>query len=390
MQPLSDQTLRFGEKIAAVTMGVDALYRTEIGSKNHMDGLVVVNMGWEKTEPFASYEEARARLGELARETFALAEPDRRLYYLQACLTLDSFCAYRQGLLPRLGEQVGMFLHVDPAPISDAALQQNCDALSAMLTARGFTGSLMAQCAEWEARLRVPAEEVESTMNALIREARERCGRIVELPELDYHCEVERGGAFSARSDFANLRVVVNIDPVYTYPALKHLVCHEVYPGHYIQFSQRKALHARGLAAADGLLSVVNHSSSSTFEGIADMGIEFIDWVTDDDDRICQLLGEIKSACGTVSSYQMHTLGWQQAELIDWLKAHTLVGGEGAINSRMRFIADPARAALIWSYWRGDEGVRGVWRRVAKEDRPRFYDYIYGRLHTVQSLQLFR
>jgi len=31
-----------------------------------------------------------------------------------------------------------------------------------------------------------------------------------------------------------------------------------------------------------------------------------------------------------------------------------------------------------------------VWHRVAKEDRARFFQYIYGRLHTVQSMQLFQ
>ena len=52
--------------------------------------------------------------------------------------------------------------------------------------------------------------------------------------------------------------------------------------------------------------------------------------------------------------------------------------------------SDLARAALISSYWRGDEGVFPVWERVEKADRPRFFTYIYNRLHTIQSMQLFR
>ena len=61
-------------------------------------------------------------------------------------------------------------------------------------------------------------------------------------------------------------------------------------------------------------------------------------------------------------------------------------GGEGWVANRIKFIQDPARAALIFGFWRGDEGVFPVWNRVAPEDRARFFGYIYGRLHTVQSL----
>ena len=96
--------------------------------------------------------------------------------------------------------------------------------------------------------------------------------------------------------------VVINIDPVLTRPALKHLVCHECYPGHFMQFSLRRIYWEQGRAAADGLLSVVNHSSSSTFEGIADAGIEFIDWIENDDDRVNAVLGELRAALTATSS----------------------------------------------------------------------------------------
>lgn len=55
----------------------------------------------------------------------------------------------------------------------------------------------------------------------------------------------------------------------------------------------------------------------------------------------------------------------------------------------LTFVRDPSRAALIWSYWRGDQALRNVLDRVEAKDMPRFYDYIYGRLHTPASLQLF-
>ena len=80
----------------------------------------------------------------------------------------------------------------------------------------------------------VPADEVQDTMNAMMVQAREMCGRILPLPENDYyHCETVRGVSFNASSDFAHRRVLINIDPVLTKQKLKHLVCHEVYPGRF-------------------------------------------------------------------------------------------------------------------------------------------------------------
>lgn len=386
---LSDKTLAYAEKIASITLGIDALYRAEL--KGEGDGLVVVNMGQTVPAPLSGYAEARAQLAELARGAFALPEADRRLYYTQTCATLDAFCAWRQGQLPDMESQIDLFLHVDPAPASDLVLDGYLHELRQMLTELGYTGDLKQQCAAWEQKNLVPADEVQDTMNEMMAIAREKCGRILELPENDYyHCEVERGMPYNARSDYDHRCVVINIDPILTRPALKHLVCHEAYPGHFIQFSLRRMQYERGEGGADGLLSVCNHTSSSTFEGIADAGIEFIGWDEDENDRVCMLMSTIQAALGTAASYRMHTLKQSDAQVEDFLRRNAVAGGEGWVANRMGFIRDIARSALIWSYWRGDQGVFNVWRRVAPEDRARFFEYIYGRLHTVQSLQLFR
>lgn len=389
MTGLSDESLRFGEELATVTLGIDALDRRLRNAQDEMDGLVVINMGWKKVAQFEDYAQAHAALAELAKKSFSLPEPDRRLYYLQACLSLDSFCAFSEGKLPKLTDQVGLFLHTDCAPVSQAYLEERCAKLQQLFTQRGYNGTLKENTAKWEAENRVPADQVQSTMDELMVTARELTGRFLPLPEAHYHCVTERGGAFSARSDYDHLRVIVNIEPAYTLQALKHLVCHEAYPGHYMQFTMRKVLWEQGLAAADGLLSVCNHSSSSTFEGIADMGGRFIGWEDTDDDRIFSVLSEIKSSMGTLSSYQMNVLHWSDDQIRASMAQWPLLGGPGAIKSRLTFVRDPSRAALIWSYWRGDQALRNVLDRVEAKDMPRFYDYIYGRLHTPASLQLF-
>ena len=389
MTRLSDESLRFGEELASVTLGIDTLDRRLHHYTEMADGLVVINMGWKKVREFESCAEARAALGELARKTFSLPEPDRRRYYLQACLSLDSFCDFSMGQLPELTDQVGLFLHADCAPVSEAYLKERCARLQALFDRMGYKGSLQEMTAKWEAENRVPADKVQETMLSLMAAARKKTGEFLPLPEAEYTCAVEKGGAFSARSDYNHLRVVVNIEPDYTLQSLKHLVGHEAYPGHYMQFTMRREYYEQGYGAADGLLSVCNHSSSSTFEGIADMGVRMMGWIMDDNDRAFEILSEIKSAMGTASSYQKNVLQWTDSQVRDYMHKWPMLGGVGAVRSRLRFVGDPSRAALIWSYWRGDQAVSGVLDRVEAKDMDRYLDYAYGRLHTPASLQLF-
>ena len=391
MTQLSDESLRFGEELASVTMGIDALDRRLNQYDDLVDGLVVVNMGWDKVREFESYEEARATLAEMAKKTFSLPEADRRLYFLQACVSLDSFCALKLGKLNNLTDQVRMLIHSDGAPVSTSYLEMRCAQAKEIFDRMGYKGNLKEMTAKWEEENFVPADKVRDTMLGFIKEARKVTGEFLPLPEADYTCEVVSGvKGWSARSDFDNLRVIVNIDPRYTVQALKHLVGHETYPGHYMQFFLRKEYYEKGYGSADGLLSVCNHSSSTTFEGIADMGTRLMGWIKDDNDKIYEVLGDIKTALSTVAPFQAHVLGWNKDQIRQYLERWPLLGGEGALNSKMRFVDDPTGAALIWSYWRGDLAVSAVMDRVQPGDRDRYLDYIYGRLHTPASLEMFR
>ena len=391
MTQLSDESLRFGEELASVTLGIDALDRRLNHYDDMVDGLVVVNMGWNKVQNFESYEEARAFLAEMGKRAFSLPEPDRRLYFMQACISLDSFCALQMGKLNNLTDQVQLLIHSDGAPVSTSYLEMRCAQAKELLEGMGYRGSLKEMADEWEAENFVPADKVKETMMGLIKEARRVTGEFMPLPEKDYTCEVTSGvKGWSALSDFDNLRVIVNIDPRYTLQALKHLVGHETYPGHYMQFFLRKEYFEKGFGSADGLLSVCNHSSSTTFEGIADMGTRLMGWIKDDNDRVYEVLGDIKTALSTVAPFQAHVLGWKRDQIRAYLERWPLLGGENALESKLRFVDDPSGAALIWSYWRGDLAVSAVMDRLQPGDRDRYLDYIYGRLHTPASLQMFR
>ncbi len=385
---LSDQTIALSVKVARATMGIDALYNAEKGDE---DDLVVLNMANVQPEPFGSYDAALDYLADLARETMTLPEADRRLYYAQACTSLASFCRWRKGQLEAMSDQIALFLHVDPTPATQRDLDALNDKLYGMLGELGYTGDLKERIAKWEQKNLVPPDEVQGTMTEMMAQARELTGQFLPLPEGDYyHCRTVSDGHFNASSHYDERCVVINVSPILTTQKLRHLVCHEVYPGHFMQFTLRRQAWEKGVGGLDGTLSVCNHSSSCTFEGIADCGLKFLGWDNTLDDKVSELIAQIQGALATAASYRLHTLKWEAGAVESFLRANAPGGGEGWIANRMAFISDPARAALIWSYMRGDEGTMPVWERAGKADRERFFEYIYGRLHTVQSLQLFR
>src|SRR5215212_8427878 len=94
---LSDPTLAYAEELTTALLGVDALYRAESGDA---EGLVVLNMSTShQPEQFGSYDDARARFADLEQRTAARPEPDRRLYYAQACHSTLAVISWRRGEL---------------------------------------------------------------------------------------------------------------------------------------------------------------------------------------------------------------------------------------------------------------------------------------------------
>jgi hypothetical protein len=55
----------------------------------------------------------------------------------------------------------------------------------------------------------------------------------------------------------------------------------------------------------------------------------------------------------------------------------------------MRFIAAPARAVLIWSYWAGGAALGEAWARVPHDAREAFMHYVYGRMHSLDTVALW-
>ena len=389
---LSDRTISYGRRVATGLLGVDALYR---GENAENEGLVVVNMdtaGELAPEPFNSYASARGCFEDLKNEAAALPETDRRVYYDQLCHSTLSFIRWRDSGL-EFSSQLGDFLHVPVEPAPEVELDKLSDGIRTLLNGMGYSGDLKTQSEAWEERNRVEPDHVQEVLDDLLSQAWDRteaCLLEIPAPKSDgMRAKTVSGVAFNARCNYLGRVIELNTDPVLTRPGLKHLAVHEGYPGHYLQFKLREGAYREGMAPADNLLSVVNSASSSVFEGIADAGMGMIDWIETDDDRVLALLNRHRAGIGTGAAWRLHALEESEAQVTDWLRAQSLVGGEGWVLNRMGFITAPSRAVLIWSYWWGERVVAPAWERVPVARRPEFLRFLYGRMHSNRSVEMF-
>ncbi len=389
----SNKTLEYGNRLMTALLGVDTLYRSE---NEDGEGLAVVNMDTAakfSPESFESYSRAKECFLQLKSEAVGLLEADRKVYYEQLCHSTLAFITWRDKGLD-FASQLGDFLHVPVQPASEKELDDLRVKMRDLLNHMGYNGDLKAQCAAWEQRNRVPADEVLDVSSELMEQAWGRTeDRLFKIPALKsdaMRVVAVSDVSYNARCDYLNRKIELNTDPILTRSGLKHLAVHEGYPGHYVQFKIRETMAQDGTAPADGLLSVVNTASSSVFEGIGDAGMKMLDWIETDDDVFIGLVNRYRAGIGTGAAWRLHALGWSKESVADWLHSQSLAGGEGWVANRMGFITAPSRAVLIWSYWWGERVVVPAWEKTPVERRPDFLKYLYGRMHSNKTVGMFQ
>ena len=389
---LSESTIEYSKRLMPVILAVDSLYTAETGDT---EGLVVQKLKTAENyqpAPFHTYSAVREALLNLKAEAASLVEPDRRVYYDQMCHSLLAFVTWRVDGLP-FTEQLHQFIHVPAAPASEAALEELRGKMRGLLTQMGYSGNLSEQCAAWEAHVKVPKDQVAEVLETLMDEAWDRAEKMLfKIPaeKSDRMRVVPVSGVhYNAMCSYAERKIYLNVDPILTFPGLKHLTAHEGIPGHYLQFKMRETGLLEGVGAADSALSVVNTAGASVFEGIADHGLHVLNWIDSDDDRVQNLMNRYRAGIGTGAAWRMHALGWPKEKVADWLRSQSLVGGEGWIANRMEFISAPSRAVLIWSYWWGEAVVFPVWEKVNTTDYQNFLHFVYDRVHSNDSIAMF-
>ena len=393
LQPLGAGS--FGADLIAVTMGIDGFERRRNRQDGLLDaeGLVPIYLGRDLF-PAQAYEQwwdveddlnrLQARLPEL------ISEP-RRVFAADMILSLKIAVRLFAGASPSFEVKVRDLVGAPRGPVDPGVIEGISSKIDALLRRRGFLrGSLAERIGAWEGSRFIEPAAIEPTVRAFMTEARRRTATMIfDCGDFDMSLNPVRDVPYTARCSFADGKMDLNVDNGFTRAALKHLVAHEVFPGHATQLLYTRARVEQGSTEPEALLCTANSVLGCVQEGIGDEGVELIDWFEDDDDLIHAELRRLRSAAQTSAAWYLMADGWEADRVAAYLR-DTGAGQEVWVQGRLRMAAHPFRGPFIASYWAGAVAVRQVRERVPAAARAEFIEYLYSHAHSPRSLELFQ
>lgn len=382
---IGEREWQFGQSLVQLILGVNELYLSLMPAETEglaREGYVAINLSRLDPFPMASYAAAQARTDELRRElaNLDLAE-NRRQYFSDYLTSIDCFCRWRDTNDVAYPELVHSLMGIPGDP---PELEPLADATDALLRDAGFSGDMFEMMGGFRRSRQVDPEKVVQSLTDYMVEAR---AWVVEhmfpLPD-DFQFTVvgERGVAYNAYCAYVDRAVQINLDIPFTHEDLKHLACHEAYPGHSTQMQRHEQLVAANEMTEDGLLVVTDTPTTPLFEGIGEIGLTLLGWDQSQPERINRALGRLNSAVGCWAGY-LFAQGRHQ-EGMDLMLRY---GGEEWTTARARLLSMPIRLPFIYAYFYGDRLVHGVLERTA--DRGVFLTYLYALNHSPASFELF-
>ncbi|KAA9383469.1 hypothetical protein F4V88_24425 [Neorhizobium galegae] len=383
-----------GREMAAITAGLDLLYRRRNGNAGILDaeGLIPVAVADVSPRPFGTYEEAESALLSL-RDRLGEAENALRRDWLDEMSdSLLALIATFRGETISFAERLERQIRVDVRDIPEEIIASYHKGIREALDELGFRGgNLSEDLARWEERARIPADKVLDVLPDFQHQARARCGALATALKADWLGGEwlkpigQRNVPYSAYCDFPERRLLLNIDFPYTAFSLKHLAVHEAFPGHLVHLKLRERRVTEGLMPLDAAQVVTSSASSAIFEGIADNGLQFLDWIETPEDHLGHLLQRLRSALRCRAAWQVLGLERSLDEFLPDIAAASLQSPD-ITRSRLAFLGHRLRAPFVYAYWCGEMAVDEAWSRTAVEERDEFWEYLYGNMHTAKTL----
>jgi hypothetical protein len=288
-------------------------------------------------------------------------------------------------------EKLRDFAGVPAGLIPEATLDELREGLAVILARRGFTaGSLGERVRSWEAARVLHRDDLTRVFDELMAIARAKTDATI-FPVGDYSMRLRpvENVRYTARCSFDEGCMDINVGVAFTRSNLKHLVCHEVFPGHSTQLLYTRTLVDEGRAPLDTLLCTANAVTGCIQEGIGDQGIELIDWIEDDDDAAHVELRRLQTAAGANAAWHLMVDRWPEERVAEYLRERAF-GQEAWIRGRIGFAQQPFHGPFLAHYWYGNETVRKVRLRASSPaQRSAFTRYLYERLHSPESLEMF-
>jgi hypothetical protein len=383
-----------GEELTAVTMGLDRFERASSVGGGLLDdeGLVPIYMGDGLVEGrrYTAWSEVFSDLDRLKDEAASETSDHRGVFLRGMVHSVDAAARLFAGETMSYAEKLTELVGAQVGPVPEVEIVAHTEALDQGLARSGFVhGTLRDRVEAWEAARAIPSDRIESEFRELMGIARARTAAMVMDPgNYDMALNPLRDVPFTARCGFAERRMDLNVDNAFSRAALKHLVAHEVFPGHATQLLYTHAEVEAGRAEADALLCTANAVTGCVQEGIGDQGVQLIDWIEDEDDLIHLALRSLKSAVQTTAAWRLMAEGEDRDSVADYLRT-VGCGQEPWVQGRLRMASHPFRGPFIASYHAGNESVRRVRERVSPAERRDFIHYLYGQVHSPESLEMF-
>jgi hypothetical protein len=367
-------------------LGIDRFYRSSRSAgtdKLDQEGLVPVHWSPLEPHPVDGWADARKRLRNVLERAVVLPDPHDRDWLSEQTLSLSTLVRWVAGESLAYEEVVAGTLRIDPRPPSARALRRAREARDAAVAEAGY-----ADYAAYVERDLVPAGEVGTVMADLIGQARarteERLSGLRLAPDT-IGVKAVAGTAFSAYCDYPGRAVWVNTDIPFTRAGLKHLVAHEAYPGHDAHMSHRDALVRSGAMLPDAALVITNTASSVLFEGIAERGLDLLEWRDQPTDRVAWAHDRLAWLASIEVAHGLNTARLTAQEARHFLRTYG-DADEAWIDAKLRFVTHGLRAPFVYTYWWGGTVVGRWWRHVRAARRDQAVRHLYDRMHSPGTL----
>lgn len=381
--------------LAAITIGIHVLERNHNDGNSLLDqeGLVPIWTGDEFVvgRPYDTWETVKGDLKQLETDIETLPLGERRTFLKGMVNSLKLAARLFSGGSPTFEQKIVGLVGAPRGHEDAGMIASSHDRIDHLLTRLGFTsGTLRERTRNWENARAIHESDLPDVLAKLMAEAKRRTNEMIfDTGDFSMTIRPVRDVPYPARCDFDQKCVELNMDLLHSRAALKHILCHNIFPGHATQILYSHAEVLAGRATCDALLVSANAITGCVQEGIGEQGIYLIDWIEDVEDELTAELRNLRSAAQTSATWAYMAEGQSAEQTIKYL-SETGLGQDAWVSGRLRTAAHPFKGPFAASFWAGNEAVRRVRERVSNAKRTDFIHFMYGRAHSPQSLEMFQ
>ncbi|WP_042476321.1 hypothetical protein [Bacillus ndiopicus] len=389
-----DKDFQLSEEFVKITLGLDSFYKKAQNSSENgfltSEGLVPVQLVEAQSYQYNSFAHILDDYKTLYSKLNKIGNELRREYMAKQVNGMIYYVNYLEGKERSFRNVVRNLLFVDANPVAEWKITRIQQKLEVQLRAAGYSGTVQQMYKRWFEDRKVETADMMSVLTSLIQTAKDDVSRKMfeDIHSIEATPKLVKDVPFSAYADYQAREMLINVDYHYTYEDLKHLVTHEVFPGHFTHMYKREQAVIAGKIPLDASLVITNSASSPIFEGIADCGQIFLGWYENEHDEIAKTAQQLKMCTTLNASYLLNELQREKSEVANYLSTEAF-GQENWIKSRIGFIEDFLRGPFIYSYHRGLESLLPIVLSTPLEDKQDFYHLLYENMLTADELKIF-